>query len=113
MIEVISTKPSEDFFSSLTNQESKKMKGRIGMLSQEGFLLGPPYAKPLKGTNGLRELIVNNYNNKFFRLFYFFKGDIAYTLNGFIKETGDTPDIEIQRAMELREQLSKELDDER
>ena len=81
------------------------MTSLLALLKEQGHMLGMPHCKILKGVK-LRELRTI-YGNQYLRLFFFLIGHNAYMLNGFTKDTDDTPSEVINKAIELKECINK------
>ena len=89
----------QDFMSSLTEQERKKVLRALLLLQTEDKI---PYHYIKYLRDGVYELRVT-YGNNELRIFFIYDGDtIVILLNGFKKKTQKTPSQEINKAIKLR-----------
>lgn len=91
----------QDFMSSLTEQERKKVLRALLLLQTEDKI---PYHYIKYLRDGVYELRVT-YGNNELRIFFIYDGDtIVILLNGFKKKTQKTPPQEINKAIKLRKE---------
>lgn len=91
----------QDFISSLTEHERKKLLRALLLLQTEEKI---PYHYIKYLRDGIYELRVT-YGNNELRIFFIYDGDtIVILLNGFKKKTQKTPPKEIDKAIKLRKE---------
>lgn len=90
----------EQFISTLTDRELKKLDYIISLLETEDRL-------PIKFIKFIRDELYElrmEYNNNIYRVFFIFdNGKIVVLFNGFQKKTQKTPQAEIEKALKIKE----------
>ena len=101
------TEPAKDFLMELDIKMRAKMVRTIEILQNNGVSLREPYSKSLN--DGIFELRAKVGSDISRVLYFFFVGHKIILTNGFIKKTQKTPQAEIERAKQYREDyLSRE-----
>ncbi|QSX09535.1 type II toxin-antitoxin system RelE/ParE family toxin [Alkalibacter rhizosphaerae] len=106
--------PVLEFLESLPPSLGAKTFREIELLKEHGFSLREPHTKSLKGKNnkGLYELRVK-FSSDIARVFYFsYSGGKFVLLHGFVKKTGKTPQKELDRARNYKEDYERRCKDE-
>lgn len=97
--------PIFDFLLSLNPKIRAKVYSEIELLQKHGTSLREPYVKPIKGEKykGIFELRVK-FASDISRIFYFtFRKNTFILLNGFIKKSDKTPQRELDRAKQYKD----------
>ena len=102
--------PVQEFLDSLQKKMLAKALREIKLLQENGRDLREPHVKYMK--DGIYELRVKA-GSDISRIFYFFfsKEDIILT-NGFIKKTPKTPQKELKKAFEYKDDYIRRSNDE-
>ena len=94
--------PVEEFINSLDVKMQVKLIGLLELLEEKGNQLREPYSKPIDdGIFEIRCEVGKNITRVLY--FFYYEGKIILT-NGFVKKTQKTPDSEIRKAIELKEE---------
>ena len=104
-----------EFFEVFLEAQSPKVREKILQtlrIIQELAIVPQNYLKHIEGTDGLYEIRVSFGNNKL-RVFCFFdSGNLVVLLSGFQKKSRKTPQVEIERAVKLKEEYYLEKNNE-
>ena len=90
-----------------------KAAKEIDLLQYYGPLLGMPYVKKIQGSRykGICELRIQQ-GNDISRIFYFIPvGNAFVLLHGFIKKSQKTPTLELERALQYKEDYLRRRED--
>lgn len=91
----------KDFLSTLTEKEVQKVKYVLSLLETEDRM-PVKFIKIIR--DGLYELRIE-YNGNIYRIFFIFdNGQIVVLFNGFQKKTQKTPNLEINKALKIKEE---------
>lgn len=97
-----------EFIKSLAPKMRAKVYRGIDLLTLFGFRLSEPHSKTLKNAGGLKELRVKVATD-ICRIFYFHYKDCIYVCtSGYIKKTDKTDEMEILKAIKIRDVFIKE-----
>jgi phage-related protein len=100
--------PAYEFIKSLPVRMRAKVYRGIDLIKLNGYQLGMPYSKALKGTNGLKELRIK-LGTDICRIFYFHYKDTVYVCtSGYVKKEDETDVQQIIRAQKIRDEYLKE-----
>ncbi len=95
-------KPVDDFIKKQQPQAKAKIAHTVKLLKQHGNRLGMPHVKSLGF--GLYEMRIRGKAE--LRIFYCFKGKTIYLLHGFKKQTQQTPQKELNLALQRLKELT-------
>lgn len=91
----------KDFLATLTEKEKQKVKYVLSLLETEDRM-PVKFIKIIR--DGLYELRIS-YNGNIYRIFFIFdEGQIVVLFNGFQKKTQKTPQSEIVKALNIKEE---------
>ena len=95
--------PVEDWILNLENEAKAKVLRNIQLLKELNINLKAPFVKPLK--NKLYELRTKD-SKGIYRIIYFaYKNQTFYLLNGFVKKDQKTPNKEIELAQSRMKEI--------
>ena len=103
-------KPVKEFLDGLKPKMRAKALYGLSVLEEYGNALREPYSKPIG--DGLFELRIK-FASDITRIFYFFiVGNKIILTNGFVKKTAKTPQGEIKRAKDYKDDYERRHRDE-
>jgi len=106
--------PVLDFLLSLQPKMRAKAFSEIELLKKHGTTLTEPYVKPIKGSKykGIYELRIK-FSTDISRIFYFYyRQNTFILLNGFVKKTDKTPELELEKARKYKADYERRCDNE-
>lgn len=103
--------PAQDFLNSLTKDEQARVIHYLKMLQEHGRQLHRPHADHLR--DHIWELRIRCSYTHYRMLYFFHDGKKFIITHGFKKQTSNVPELEIDKAIECREDYLNRVKDQK